>query len=101
LEWLFVLVFVALAALAIRVRRAMKDPLHPFGRWFDRHARPRLKALAMAVFALTVIGWYAIYLTAPEGDRKGLTEAFQDLFWQFEKDKARVRPMIDGDRKKP
>jgi hypothetical protein len=96
LEWVFVILFVAAAALAIRVRHALEDPLSPFGHWFDKHARPRLKQAAMAVFGLTLLGWFAVYLTAPAEDRKGLTETFQDLWKQFDADKARFKEQREG-----
>ena len=91
MEWVFVILFVAAAAIAIRVRNTLEDPTSPFGHWFDKHARPRFKQAALALFGLTLAGWFAVYLLAPAEDRKGLTEMFQDLWKQFDQDKARVR----------
>lgn len=100
MEWVFAILFVAAAAIAIRIRNAMEDPLSPFGRWFDEHARPRLKQAAMAAFGLTLIGWVAVYLMAPDEDRKGLTEMLQSLWKQYDADKARVMPLLEGGGKK-
>ena len=101
MEWVFVILFVALAALAIRVRNALADPSSPFGHWFDKHARPRLKQAALALFGLTLVGWVAVYLMAPAADRKGLTEMFQELWRQFDADKARFKEQRqEGGRQK-
>ncbi len=73
-------VFLAIVAAAVVLRRKINDPASPFGRWFERNVRSRFgQGLKMVLF-LTVIIWFAVYLSAPEKDRSSLSDLFDRYF---------------------
>ena len=96
MEWLILALFVAAIAAAVRARRAINDPANPFGQWLRTRARPWFARAATAVFIATLVGWGLIYASVPEHERKGLGEAFQELFKTFAHDKERVRREREG-----
>lgn len=73
------LVFLALVAAAIVIRRKVNDPANPFGLWFERTMRPRMVVAAKAVAYLTLAAWVLIFAFAPEDERGG----FGDLMKNF------------------
>jgi len=79
LDYLPLAVFLILVGAAVALRRKMKDPASPLGRWFERTGRSRLGQGVKVVLFLTVILWFAVYLSAPEKDRGSLS----DLFGRF------------------
>lgn len=80
MEWLILALFVAALAAAVRARRAIKDPVHPLGRWLRANVRPWLRDAAMVVFIATLAGWVILNVAAPEEDRKDLQQIFKE-FW--------------------
>ena len=74
------LFFLALVAAVVFLRRKINDPASPFGRWFERNMRSRLSQGFKMVLFLTVIIWFAVYLSAPEKDRSSLSDLFDRFF---------------------
>ncbi len=71
---------VAMVAAAVVIRRKVRDPENPFGRWFQTRVKPRLPGLATAFSLATLLIWAAIYVTASEEDRGNLTKSFKGWF---------------------
>ncbi len=109
------LVFLAVVAAAVVLRRRINDPASPLGRWwdryvrswYDRHVRSWLSLGFKIILFLTVIIWFAVYLSAPEKDRGSLGDLI-DRFNHPEgkapsgKDKAgREKALEDGSRHAP
>ncbi len=69
-------VFLAIVAAAVLLRRKINDPASPFGQWFERNVRSRFGQGLKLVLFLTVIIWFAVYLSAPEKDRSSLSDLF-------------------------
>lgn len=76
------LVFLAVVAAAVVLRRRINDPASPLGRWYDhyvrswydRHVRAWFSLGFKIILFLTVIIWFAVYLSAPEKDRGSLND---------------------------
>ena len=80
MDFFQLLVFLALVAAVVFLRRKVNDPASPFGRWFERNMRSRLSQGFKMVLFLTVIIWFAVYLSAPEKDRSSLSDLFDRFF---------------------
>lgn len=76
---LLFLVFLALAAAAIVIRRKVNEPGNTFGLWFERTMRPRMVVAAKVVAYLTLAAWVLIFAFAPK-DEHG---SFGDLMKSF------------------
>ena len=82
MDFSLLLVFMAVVAAAVVLRRRINDPASPIGRWWDRyilswynrHARSWLNLGFKIFLFLTVILWFAIYLSTPKEDRNSLGE---------------------------
>ena len=96
MEWLILALFVAAIAAAVKARRVVNDPSNRFGQWVQTRVRLWFGRVAMAVFIATLVGWALIYASVPEHERKGLSEAFQDLAKAFQQDKAKMRRESEG-----
>ncbi len=81
MEFFLLLVFLALVAAAIVIRRRVNDPANPFGLWFKRNMRPRMVQAAKVVAYLTLAAWFLVYLVAPKEERG----SFGDLMQGFRK----------------
>jgi len=79
-DGLFLVLMAALVAAAVVIRRKVRDPENPFGRWFQSRVKPRLPGLATAFSLATLLLWAAIYVTASEEDRGNLTKTFKGWF---------------------
>lgn len=73
------LVFGALVAAAIVIRRKVNEPGNAFGLWFERTLRPRMVVAAKAVAYLTLAAWVLIFAFTPKDERGG----FGDLMKNF------------------
>jgi hypothetical protein len=73
------LVFVALVAAAIVIRRKVNEPGNAFGLWFERNMRPRMVVAAKVVAYLTLVAWFLIYLVAPKEERGSFGDLMQDF----------------------
>lgn len=80
MDGLFLVLMAALVAAAVVIRRKVRDPENPFGRWFQSRVKPRLPGLATAFSLATLLLWAAIYVTASEEDRGNLTKTFKGWF---------------------
>ncbi len=80
MDGLFLVLMAALVAAAVVIRRKVRDPENPFGRWFQSRVKPRLPGLATAFSLATLLIWAAIYVTASEEDRGNLTKTFKGWF---------------------
>ncbi len=80
MDGLFLVLMVAMVAAAVVIRRKVRDPENPFGRWFQTRVKPRLPGLATAFSLATLLIWAAIYVTASEEDRGNLTKTFKGWF---------------------
>ena len=80
MEIFLLLVFLAIVAATVVFRRKINDPASPFGRWFELNARSRFGQGLKMVLYLTVIIWFAVYLSAPEKDRSSLSDLFDRFF---------------------
>ncbi len=80
MDGLFLVLMAALVAAAVVIRRKVRDPENPFGRWFQTRVKPRLPGLATAFSLATLLIWAAIYVTASEEDRGNLTKTFKGWF---------------------
>ncbi len=63
------LVFLAVVAAAIVIRRKVNEPENPFGLWFKRTMRPRMALAAKVVAYLTLAAWVLIFAFAPKDER--------------------------------
>jgi len=80
--------FVVLIGGAIKLRRRINDPAHPFGRWwartiqswYDRHAESPLKLGFQIIILLTVLLWLAIFLGSSGKDRTGVRDLFDGIY---------------------
>lgn len=100
MEWLILALFAAALALAIRVRRAMRDPASPLGRWFRANMRPWLRDAAMAVFLVTVLGWVVLNAFAPEEGRKDLGQILREFWQPVGEGTAPPRPGVETDKRR-
>ncbi len=73
------LIFLALVAAAIVIRRRVNEPGNSFGLWFERTMRPRMAQAAKGVAYLTLAAWILIFAFAPK-DQRG---SFGDLMQGF------------------
>ena len=80
MDGLFLALMAALVVAGVIIRRKVRNPADPFGRWFQSHVQPRLPGLATGFFLATFLIWAAIYVTAPEEDRGNLTKTFKGWF---------------------
>ncbi len=80
MDGLFLVLMAALVAVAVVIRRKVRDPEDPFGRWFQCRVKPRLPGLATAFSLATLLIWAAVYVTASEEDRGNLTKTFKGWF---------------------
>ncbi len=81
MEILLLLVFLAIVAAAVVIRRRVNDPANPFGLWFERNMRSRMGQAAKVVAYLTLAAWFLVYLVAPKEERG----SFGDLMQGFRK----------------
>ena len=96
------LVFLAIVAAAVVLRRKINDPASPFGRWFERNVRSRFGQGLKIVLFLTVIIWFAVYLSAPEKDRSSLSDLFDRFFYPEGKPEAgKGRALEKGAQQSP
>lgn len=73
------LVFLALVAAAVVIRRRVNKPGNSFGLWFERTMRPRMAQAAKIVAYLTLAVWILIFAFAPKDERG----SFGDLMKSF------------------
>lgn len=83
MDWVIFAVLAALMAAAIKIRREVNKPDSAFGRWYRDRVGPRLARAGKIVMFLTVVLWFVVYVTAPEGDRGDLSGLFRGLFQSF------------------
>ena len=81
MDFFLLLVFLAIAAAAVVIRRKVNEPANPFGRWFERKMRSRMAQAAKVVAYLTLAAWFLVYLVAPKDERG----SFGDLVQGFRK----------------
>ncbi len=79
MEFFLLLVFLAVIAAAIVIRRKVNDPKNSFGLWFERTMRPRMARAAKVVAYLTLAAWFVVYLVAPKEERGGFGDLMQDF----------------------
>ena len=80
MDWLFLALMAALVVAGVIIRRKVRNPEDPFGRWFQSRVQPRLPGLLTGFFLATFLVWVAVYVTASEKDRGNLTQAFKGWF---------------------
>ena len=82
------IIFLALIAAAVVLRRRINDPDSPIGRWWERSIQSRWEHSVQSWFNLgfkiflflTAILWLTIYLSAPDDNKGGgLKELFDPL----------------------
>ena len=83
LDWLFFAIVGVLMAFAILIRRKMNDPDNAFGQWYQARVHSRMMQAGKAVLYLTVVVWFIIYLSAPEGEPSTLGDLFKGIFQSF------------------
>lgn len=66
-------------AVAVRVRRRLSDPENEWRKWFDAKLRSKMNRGVKAFFYLTLVLWFIIYLTAPEGERGSFSELIKSF----------------------
>ena len=80
MDWLFLALMAALVVAGVIIRRKVRNPEDPFGRWFQSRVQARLPGLLTGFFLATFLVWAAVYVTASEEDRGNLTQAFKGWF---------------------
>ncbi len=79
MDFFLFLIFAALIAAAVVIRRKVNEPGNSFGLWFERTMRPRMARAAKAVAYLTLAAWILIFALAPKDERG----SFGDLMQNF------------------
>ena len=79
MDFFLLLVFLALVAAAIVVRRKVNDPANSFGLWFERTMRPRMARAAKVVAYLTLAVWFLIFAFAPKDERGSFGDLMKDF----------------------
>lgn len=79
MDFFLLLVFLALVAAAIVIRRKVNDPENSFGLWFERTMRPRMARAAKVVAYLTLAVWFLIFAFAPKDERGSFGDLMQDF----------------------
>ena len=79
MDFFLLLVFLALVAAAIVVRRKVNDPANSFGLWFERTMRPRMARAAKVVAYLTLAVWFLIFAFAPKDERGSVDDLLQSF----------------------
>ncbi|HJO75565.1 MAG TPA: hypothetical protein QGH84_10230 [Rhodospirillales bacterium] len=83
-----VILFLALIAAAVVLRRRINDPASAFGRWwartiqswYDRHADAPLELGFKVIIFLTVILWVGIFLNSSGKESSGLGDLFKGVY---------------------
>ena len=81
MKWVLFSILAALIPAAVLIRRKIKDPETPLGRWFEERFGPLWKDAVVWVSILTLVAWAAVYALAPEKDRANLGQ-FLKSYWE-------------------